>query len=370
MRYRTELGVGFLCVSLTALCSAGSCGSNGAGADSIPSVDGSLGSTGSQLSPSTSVTIVKEFLPFNDSTARHCWPSKITTGPDGNLWFTDECGKIVRISSAGVITEFPIPPYITEGYSRPVGITTGPDGNIWFIEQFCKTIGRITPGGIISQFPLPTTSGHPGEIVSGPDGNLWFTQMPIGTMSTQSGSIGRITPTGTISEFPLSALGRRTPIDIVAGSDGNIWFNAKVTGNGYRVAKISVTGEITEFEQNLDARNLALGSDGKIWFTLGNGSFTEVGNITPSGESAVVSLASRIHFPNLIAGSPDGNLWFIGSRNMFGDSHITRLAPDGKVTDWNFPSSDYRANDIAPGADGSLWFVSSGQRCILGRITP
>ncbi len=61
-------------------------------------------------------------------------------------------------------------------------ITAGPDGNVWYTNHGCKTVGRITPSGTITElylnfFPLFTTTG--------PDGNLWF---------TSSHGIGRIIP--------------------------------------------------------------------------------------------------------------------------------------------------------------------------------
>ena len=63
-------------------------------------------------------------------------------GPDGNLWFTEDAGNnIGRITPAGEITEFPLP---TPG-SGPAGITVGPDGNLWFTEQIGNKIGRINP---------------------------------------------------------------------------------------------------------------------------------------------------------------------------------------------------------------------------------
>ena len=37
--------------------------------------------------------------------------------------------------------------------SRPFGITTGPDGNLWFTEYGGDKIGRITPSGTITEFP-------------------------------------------------------------------------------------------------------------------------------------------------------------------------------------------------------------------------
>jgi virginiamycin B lyase len=65
----------------------------------------------------------------------------ITSGPDGNLWFTEQDGnRIGRITPTGQITEFPI----TTAHSAPSEITSGPDGAVWFIEGSSNRIGRIT----------------------------------------------------------------------------------------------------------------------------------------------------------------------------------------------------------------------------------
>jgi hypothetical protein len=107
----------------------------------------------------------------------------ITAGPDGNLWFTESLlEKIGRITPGGTITEFRLP---TPG-SQLGAITAGPDGNLWFTESSGDKIGRITPGGSISEFPLPTPGSQPGSITAGPDGNLWFTELG-------GNKIGRIT---------------------------------------------------------------------------------------------------------------------------------------------------------------------------------
>ena len=108
------------------------------------------------------------------------YPFGITAGSDGNLWFTERYGnKIGRITTAGVITEFPV-----ASGSYPYQITAGPDGNIWFTEALGNRIGRITPAGVITEFPIPTSGGActyepcslPYWITTGPDGNLWFTE--------------------------------------------------------------------------------------------------------------------------------------------------------------------------------------------------
>src|SRR5260370_14642858 len=74
---------------------------------------------------------------------------------------------------AGIIAEFPLP---TSEIS-PAGITAGPDGNLWFTASTAvgdiSRIGRITPAGQISEFALPPRI--PSESVAGPDANLCFT---------------------------------------------------------------------------------------------------------------------------------------------------------------------------------------------------
>lgn len=90
--------------------------------------------------------------------------SDITSGPDGNLWFTEN-NKIGKITPSGVITKFSV-----TNESFPTGITSGLDGNLWFVEA--NNIGRITTSGGITEFPLPLAGDFPTDIASGFDGNL------------------------------------------------------------------------------------------------------------------------------------------------------------------------------------------------------
>src|SRR5688572_7121457 len=80
------------------------------------------------------------------------------------------------------VTEFVIPSGIGPG-----DITVGPDGNLWFVLQESNQIGRITPAGVVTEFPIPTAESLPQSIALGVDGNLWFTE-------AKAGQIGRITP--------------------------------------------------------------------------------------------------------------------------------------------------------------------------------
>jgi streptogramin lyase len=168
--------------------------------------DGNLWFTGGRaISWMTTTGVITEFtLPMTNTSA-----VDITTGPDGNLWFTEyPASQIGRITPAGVITEFSLPPY-----SGAEGITAGPDGNVWLAENTSHKIGRITPSGMITEFPTLGENSAPFEITTGPDGNLWFT----------AGNVGRITPAGVITEFPIPT-GFGHLEGITTGPDGNLWF--------------------------------------------------------------------------------------------------------------------------------------------------
>jgi virginiamycin B lyase len=61
--------------------------------------------------------------------------------------------------------------------SDPSGIIAGPDGAMWFTEENGNKIGRITTAGDLSEYPIPTTNSEPVNITAGPDGALWFTEL-------------------------------------------------------------------------------------------------------------------------------------------------------------------------------------------------
>src|SRR3954468_11372646 len=62
----------------------------------------------------------------------------------------------------------------------PNGIAAGPDGSLWFVEFNNNAIGRITTAGVVTEYPLPDDQfkggSQPNGIIVGPDGNLWFTE--------------------------------------------------------------------------------------------------------------------------------------------------------------------------------------------------
>src|ERR1700681_4876705 len=101
----------------------------------------------------------------------------ITKGPDNNVWASaSDSNLIARITPAGALTTFTIP----SANAQPYGITTGPDGNLYFTEpgvnRTTNKIGRITPTGTITEFAIPTALSGPVFIAAGPDNTIWFTE--------------------------------------------------------------------------------------------------------------------------------------------------------------------------------------------------
>jgi streptogramin lyase len=249
--------------------------------------DGNLWFTeeaGDKIGRITPAGAISEFpLPPNSN------PNQIATGPDGNVYFTEDTetfeeventelsekeifvhhiGKIGRAAPSGAITaEWTIP----TANGKPVGITTGPDGNIWFTEENASNIGRVTPSGSFAEFHV-TGGGNPRGIAPGPNGEVWFT-LP------STNKIARIPSSGAPITFTQIETPGSSPDRIALGPDGALWFTER--GNHKvgeeepefsRVARIT-PGEpssITEYATEIPESGptaIAPGADGNLWFT-------------------------------------------------------------------------------------------------------
>jgi streptogramin lyase len=186
----------------------------------------------------------------------------MTTGPDGNIWFTEQTGAtgrgaIARATLDGNITEFAVPTS-----RQPEGIAAGPDGNVWYCNSYGNRIGRITPSGTITEYPVLTANAQPVGITTGPDGNLWFGEYGVN-------QIGRITPSGVVSEFPIGPRGTQAVEGITGGPDGNLWFAGYILNN--QILRMSTAGVLAgRFDipaANAQSVGITAGVDGNLWFT-------------------------------------------------------------------------------------------------------
>ncbi len=228
-------------------------------------------------------------------------PAGIVGGPDGNLWFTEsQTDRIGRVTPTGGFTDFKFPAVAKPGVCRaPHDIVSGPDGNLWFTESSngnCQPgpqtntcgpagaspclyayqhIGRITPQGLITEFPTPTKDAVPFGMTAGPDGNVWFTEF-------SGNNIGRVSVAAPhiITEFPLPMLA------LPAGTTC-LSFPTPATCS--------------------DPQGITSGPEGKLWFTESN--TARIGSITPAGSVTEVALPASTG-PIGVANGPDRNLWW------------------------------------------------------------
>ncbi|GAC1648481.1 MAG: virginiamycin B lyase [Candidatus Dormibacteraceae bacterium] len=189
----------------------------------------------------------------------------VLVGPDGEIWFLARgTNKLGRITSAGVVTEFPVLPPPAPGLVGPAaqgigaGVTLGPDNAMWFIDGANGKVGRWLASSDAKEFEVPGGAGP--RITSGPDGALWFTEFA-------GNKIGRITVDGAVTEFPLPE--KTNPIGITTGPDRAIWFTAYGSG---KIGRMTVDGQLTLFDiptANSTPFGITTGTDGNIWFTGG-----------------------------------------------------------------------------------------------------
>ncbi len=69
------------------------------------------------------------------------------------LWVASVVAVLLESRAAMAVTihEYPIP----TPACIPFSIASGPDGNLWFTENYGARIGRITPSGDVTEFALP-----------------------------------------------------------------------------------------------------------------------------------------------------------------------------------------------------------------------
>jgi virginiamycin B lyase len=185
----------------------------------------------------------------------------ITLGPDGAIWFTDfGFNRVGRMTLSGVVTEYSIP----AAFIGPRSITVGPDHALWFTSDNGQ-VGRLdTSGGGFLFYNLPEFPiliAQLGAITTGPDGNLWLSAFG----STGSTNIVRVTPGGVITEYPIGTSASNI-LDITTGPDGALWFTEQF---GNKIGRMTVAGSFTEYSLASGAgpTGITVGWDQAIWFT-------------------------------------------------------------------------------------------------------
>ena len=284
-------------------------------------------------------------------------PFGITSGPGGNLWFTESCcetSAIGEITPTGVKKEFGSLPI-----SGPTGITEGADGNVWFVNSNTLKVDKMTPSGHLTEYESPKL-GEWGPIAEGPNGDVWFTH--------RDGSIVKMNTAGESTTYNMPA--ESAPGDIVAGPEGDMWFINEVCANTNglicKIGKITMSGEVTEYPVAGLPYGIAVGPNGEkaVWFGMSGPAAkkSHIAKMTTSGAITEYALPAE-HYPHQLTTGPDGNVWFTEWFN----GRIGKITPSGTTTEYQLPTGS-EPWQITAGPDGKLWFTEFGSKQI-GTIT-
>ena len=139
-------------------------------------------------------------------------------------------------------------------------------------------------------------------ITSGPDGKLWFQNQDI------AGTVGNVTTAGAISIFPAGLSG--CAVDITSAGDGGLWVpDPCLLPVDRALARVSTLGVVTAQQTssytNSGATGIAVGPDGRLWFTEFNAS--RIGRMSAiSGSGAPIASQEGMPFSGKVATFVDG----------------------------------------------------------------
>lgn len=262
-------------------------------------------------------------------------PFHLTSGPDGDLWVAS-MGYIVRMTTAGKIAGAVATPHAADVADA---IVAGRDGNIWFAESAngVARIGRITSAGKLTEYVLPPDS-NPTALAAGSNG-IAFVGHPTATLGfisykgnvsaihfktdidiksieyDSSGSlwyagcdgVGRLTRSQAVRDYLVEG-GCSGQAGVSVGSDGLVWFSA-----GGHIGYVDASGKMRLFKSLYAPTSMTAAPDGNLWFV--NRQANLIRRITPQGTISRFPTTFG-DSPGDISVGPDGNLWVCGTTKI------------------------------------------------------
>ena len=168
-------------------------------------------------------------------------------------------------------------------------------------------------------------------------------------------------PTVLINEYPV---GLASVGPIASGSDGALWFPIGNRGIvfTFSIARITTAGVVTSYGSFTGGvGGITAGPESALWYASNN----QVSQVTTSGAFTPFPLPTATAPPEGITAGPDGALWFTESGST-GGSAIGRMTTSGAFTQYPLPTPTSAPSAITAGSDGALWFTEAGK---IGRIT-
>ena len=212
---------------------------------------------------------------------------------------------------------------------------------------------QAAPIGALKLYKVPTADSQPRDIANGSDGNRWFTESSEFVPPT----IARITPSGEVTEFgpacPFCIL-----TDIAQGPADVLYY----TSNDPILGRITTSGEFLDAvpmpNSSALAGNMAVHGN-QIWITDFNNDSLWRYDIV-SGQFTQFPVSE----PHDVAVDTAGIVWFTAPL----DNAIGRLDPQtGAVT---LTQTEGFPRHIAVATDGAIWFTERFVPQAVGRLDP
>lgn len=208
----------------------------------------------------------------------------------------------------------------------------------------------MTPDGQLTDYQIfPYTSGTAwfGDLAIAADGVVWF----IG-----GDKVGRINTDGSVEMFdtPESpGLARQ----IAIGSDGNVWFTNSISNSSGEIVRRNSDGTYATFPVTSNVGSIArIGDD--IWFSKG-GNTIALTKMNIAG-AEIASYAWGVPPMRLVLGS-DNNVWFPSQ------SEVARMSQTGtSPREYIVPGTMFLDVTIGPGGD--MWAVGGANKLV--KISP
>jgi virginiamycin B lyase len=279
---------------------------------------------------------------------------RITTAPNGDMWFVErDKNKVGRITPAGAIDEFNLPPQTTPG-SLVKDLDVDAAGNVWVVYDSGWKVIRFHPSNPAGGYGWAYAQPYGEEVRVGPDGT-WV------TMSFDEDGIVKIT--GNSSNWDGNApecdgaLGR--------GRDGLMWcqqFDRLIQVNAAGSGGVSYPLPANATYPY----SVATGPTGKIWFGRDSGGtmFTSpsngnIGWVGDNNQVGTIRTGDRTAPRSLVTG-PDGNVWFTSVGAAKGIGHVNAAGVGAVVQVGN-----YEPTSLTYGADGAIWFTDETNNAIV-----
>lgn len=244
-------------------------------------------------------------------------------------------------------------------FKNPRGVAVDSSGNVFVADAGNNAIRKITPAGVVSNFP----GNGSGNFLT-PYGVAIDSQDNVFVADLGNNAIRKITPAGVVSTFASSAAGFNGPMGVAVDSSGNVFV---ADSANHAIRKISSAGVVSIFA-GAASSGFADGTGTAASFkiptgvavdSLNNVYVADLGNnairkITTTGiVSTFAGSGSGFNGPTGVAVDSSGNVYVAD----LGNQAIRKITPAGVVSTWAGGGTNGGASGFADGSGTQARFL-------------